>query len=312
MAQCPLQFRSVSLEQICICTNKNFPHCIFYFKLKIFVAFLIGTFGLGIGGSIPTYENIMELPFACIISLALLLSISPSSHAQIANAPTLSPTPAPAPAPDFVNLTDLLSVAGPFQTFLSYLESTKVIDTFQNQANNTEEGITLFVPKDGAFASQKKPSLSNLTNDQLKSLCLFHALPHYYTLADFKNLSNVSPVSTFAGGEYSVNFTDVTGTVRLSSGWTNTKVSSSVHSTDPVAVYQIDKVLLPEAIFGTDIPPTPAPAPAPDISPAADSPTGGSEAGSSTASKPSSSPKLSNSWGHLVLAVSSGLLVVLL
>lgn len=122
----------------------------------------------------------------------------------------------------------------------------------------------------------------------------------------------MSPVSTFAGGEYSVNFTDVTGTVRLSSGWTNTKVSSSVHSTDPVAVYQIDKVLLPEAIFGTDIPPTPAPAPAPDISPAADSPTGGSEAGSSTASKPSSSPKLSNSWGHLVLAVSSGLLVVLL
>lgn len=41
MAQCPLQFRSVSLEQICICTNKNFPHCIFCFKLKIFVSLLI-------------------------------------------------------------------------------------------------------------------------------------------------------------------------------------------------------------------------------------------------------------------------------
>lgn len=255
----------------------------------------------------------MELPFICIVSLTLLLSISIPSHAQIAKAPALSPTPAPAPAPDFVNLADLLSVAGPFHTFLSYLESTKVIDTFQNQANNTEEGITLFVPKDGAFASQKKPSLSNLTDDQLKSLCLFHALPHYYTLADFKNLSNMSPVSTFAGGEYTVNFTAITGTAHISSGWTDTKVSSSVHSTDPVAVYQIDKVLLPEAIFGTDIPPTPAPAPAPDISPAADSPTGVSGTGfSAAASKPSSSPKLSSSWSHLVLAASSGLLVVLL
>ena len=39
----------------------------------------------------------------------------------------------------------------------------------------------------------------------------------------------------------------------IGSGWTNTKASSSVHSTDPVAVYQVDKVLLPEAIFGTDI-----------------------------------------------------------
>lgn len=255
----------------------------------------------------------MDLPFICIVSLTLLLSISITSHAQIAKAPALSPTPAPAPAPDFVNLTDLLTVAGPFHTFLSYLQSTKVIDTFQNQANHTEEGITLFVPKDGAFASQKKPSLSNLTDDQLKSLCLFHALPHYYTLADFKNLSNMSPVSTFAGGEYTVNFTDITGTAHINSGWTDTKVSSSVHSTDPVAVYQIDKVLLPEAIFGTDIPPTPAPAPAPDISPAADSPTGVSGTGfSAAASKPSSSPKLSSSWSHLVLAASSGLLVVLL
>ncbi|RVW25713.1 Fasciclin-like arabinogalactan protein 7 [Vitis vinifera] len=56
---------------------------------------------------------------------------------------------------------------------------------------------------------------------------------------------------------------DVAGTVHIGSGWTNTKMSSSVHSTDPVAVYEVDKVLLPEAIFGTDIPPTLAPIPAP-------------------------------------------------
>ncbi|KAK9133090.1 hypothetical protein Scep_012618 [Stephania cephalantha] len=248
--------------------------------------------------------------------LVLLISSSGSNrhvNAQsIGAAPSLTPTPAPAPAPEFVNLTDLLSVAGPFHTFLNYIVSTKVIQTFQNQANNTDEGITLFVPKDQAFSSLKKPSLSNLTQDQLKSFLLFHALPHYYSLSDFKNLSQASPVSTFAGGDYSLNFTDISGTVHLSSGWTNTKVSSSVHSTDPVAIYQVDKVLLPEAIFGTPPPPAPAPAPTPDIGPVADAPSGrlsGSE--STPKSSPSSSHKGVN-WGVLnclVLAVSGGFMI---
>ncbi|XP_041006992.1 fasciclin-like arabinogalactan protein 7 isoform X1 [Juglans microcarpa x Juglans regia] len=260
----------------------------------------------------------MEVPMIFMVSCTLLLLCSSSAYAQTAKSPSISPTPspAPAPAPEYVNLTDLLTVAGPFHTFLSYLESTKVIDTFQNQANNTEEGITIFVPKDGAFSSLKKPSLSNLTKVQLKSLILFHGLPHYYSLAEFKNLSESGPVPTFAGGQYTLNFSDVSGTVNIGSGWTNTKVSSSVHSTDPVAVYQVDKVLLPEAIFGTDIPPTPAPAPSSDISPAADTP---SEGTNGEGSSPTSAPGKSNSyrminwgiWSHLVLAL-SGVLVFFL
>ncbi|KAJ4832423.1 Fasciclin-like arabinogalactan protein 7 [Turnera subulata] len=231
-------------------------------------------------------------------------------------APTPTPAPAPAPGPAYVNLTDLLSVAGPFHTFLNYIESTKVIDTFQNQANNTDEGITLFVPKDDAFSKLKKPSLSNLTQDQLKQVLLFHALPHYYSLAEFKNLSQVGPVSTLAGaGQFALNFTDVSGTVHLNSGWSKTKISSSVHSTDPVAVYQVDKVLLPEAIFGTDIPPTPAPAPAPDVSPAADSPKAADDGESGHA--PVTSPRNSSHrisfgiWSQLVLAFSAVMVLFL-
>ncbi|WCJ37451.1 Fasciclin-like arabinogalactan protein 7 [Euphorbia peplus] len=246
-----------------------------------------------------------------LTSLAYVESASPP-------APILPPTPAPAPAPmpDYVNITALLSVAGPFGTFLKYLESTKVIETLQSQANNTEEGLTLFVPKDTAFSSLKKPSLSNLTQEQLKQLMLYHALPHYYSLSDFKNLSQASPVSTFAGGnEFALNFTDVSGTVHLDSGWTRTKVSSSVFSTEPVAIYQVDKVLLPEAIFGTDIPPMPAPAPAPEISPAADAPSSdlAGDAHAPGVSTPNSSSSFINAgiWGQLVLAV-WGVLVLFL
>ncbi|GAA0143861.1 cell adhesion molecule [Lithospermum erythrorhizon] len=247
------------------------------------------------------------LAFICFSSF-WALSVSGAGSPP---APILPPAPAPAPMPDYVNITDLLSVAGPFHTFLNYLVSTKVIDTFQDRANNTEEGITIFVPKDSAFTSLQTP-LKNLTNDQLKSLLLFHALPHYYSLSDFKNLSTqVSPVNSLAG--YPLNFTDDSGTVHINSQWTLTKVSSSVHASDPVAIYQVDKVLLPTAIFGTDIPPTAAPAPAPvkDIGPAADSPGDKDESASSS---PTSSPSTSSSFkivnlgmlSHLILGFVAG------
>jgi uncharacterized surface protein with fasciclin (FAS1) repeats len=268
------------------------------------------------GSNIRNMKN-MEFPMVFIVCSTMLLLCTSSAYAQTASPPSISPTPtpAPAPAPEYVNLTDLLTVAGPFQTFLGYLQSTKVIETFQNQANNSKVGVTLFVPTNSAFSSLKKSSLSNLTQDKLKSLLLFHGLPHYYSLADFKNLTELSPVPTFAGGQYTLNFTDSSGVPRISSGWTNTKVSSSVHSTDPVAIYQVDKVLLPEAIFGTDIPPTPAPAPSPDIAPAADTLSGASTEGKSspTSSRPNSSYKMTNwgIWSHLVLAL-SGVLVLFL
>ncbi|XP_004491607.1 fasciclin-like arabinogalactan protein 7 [Cicer arietinum] len=260
----------------------------------------------------------MDFSMIFVVSNILLLLSSSAFAKTVVSPPSPSPTPtpAPAPAPDFVNLTDLLSVAGPFHTFLQYLESTKVLDTFQNQANNTEEGITIFVPKDSAFSALKKPSLSKLKDDQIKQVILFHALPHFYSLAEFKNLSQTSSTPTFAGGDYTLNFTDDSGTVHISSGWSITKVTSAVHATDPVAIYQVDKVLLPEAIFGTDIPPAPAPAPTPEIAPAADSPT--QQSAESKSTSPSSSPDGSSSykiisygiWANIVLAT-FGVLMVL-
>ncbi|XP_077217347.1 fasciclin-like arabinogalactan protein 7 [Tasmannia lanceolata] len=257
----------------------------------------------------------MELPMIFMISAILVLMSFSPTNAQSVGSPSLSLSPAPAPAPDFVNLTYLFTVAGPFHTFLSYLESTKVIQTFQNQANNTEQGITIFVPKDDAFSSLKKPSLSNLTQEQLKSLLLFHAFPQYYSLAEFTNLSKSGPVNTFAGGQYTLNVTDISGTVHISSGWSSTNISSSVYSTDPVALYQVDRVLLAEAIFGNPPPPSPPPAPTPEISPPSDSSTGqgGASPPSSASSHPSSSFRIScGVLNYLVMAVSGSLMLFFL
>ncbi|MQM20216.1 hypothetical protein Taro_053232 [Colocasia esculenta] len=229
------------------------------------------------------------------ILLLLLMASAPATAQKAPLTPSPSPSPAPAPAPHLVNLTHLLSVAGPFSTFLRYLQQTDVISTFQNQVNNTDQGITIFAPTDAAFSSLKKPSLANLTRDQLRSLLLSHALPQYYSLAEFRNLSQRNPVTTFAGGQYTLNFSDASGLVRVDSGWANPRISSSVISTDPVAVYEVKNVLLPVAIFGAAPPPAPAPAPAPDLTKPSDLAPSAGEAGGSSSPRSANSPDGSSS-----------------
>ncbi|XP_010913191.1 fasciclin-like arabinogalactan protein 7 [Elaeis guineensis] len=248
----------------------------------------------------------------------LAILISSPTNAQTAPAPLLPPSPAPAPAPHFVNLADLLSVAGPFHTFLNYLEKTQVIQTFQNQANNTQQGITIFVPKDSAFSSLKKTTFSNLTQDQLKTLLLYHAFPQYYSLSDFKNLSALNPVNTFAGGSYTLNLTDTSGVIHVASTWSKPEITSSVYSTAPVAIYEVDKVLLPMAIFRTEPPLAPAPAPAPETKKPSDlAPTSGGGIRSAPKSSESSTTESSahniciSLFGYLVMALSSGLMLIL-
>ncbi|CAL9111705.1 unnamed protein product [Musa textilis] len=254
-------------------------------------------------------------------STLLALLISSSTTAQSPPAPFLppspAPAPAPAPAPHIVNLTDLLPVAGPFSTFLNYLLQTEVIDTFQNQVNNSKQGITIFVPKDSAFAALEKSDLGNLTQNQLRTLMLYHAFPKFYSLSQFKNLSNSNPVSTFAGGQYTLNVTDTSGLIHVVSNWATSKISSSVWSTAPVAVYQIDKVLLPLAIFSTDPPLAPAPAPAPEAKKPSDlSPT---QSGIASAPKSSESSTTNGSsygtsiclFNYLVLVLSGVLMLIM-
>lgn len=88
-----------------------------------------------------------------------------------------------------------------------------------------------------------------------------------------------------------------------------------MYSTKPVAIYQVDKVLLPEVIYGTNIPPPPPPAPTPYIAPTSDTVGGGNTSSSttSTTSKPSASFRIVGlgGWSRIVLAVSGGIVLLL-
>ncbi|KAK3122085.1 hypothetical protein QOZ80_8BG0664930 [Eleusine coracana subsp. coracana] len=262
----------------------------------------------------------MEFKASMFTVAVLVIVLSSPAFAQKHKSPApatpiLPPSPAPAPGPHHVDLADLLSVAGPFHTFLEYLQKTDVLETFQNQANSTKEGITIFVPKDSAFAALKETTFANLTQDQLKSLILYHALPKFYSLAEFNKLSSQNPVPTFAGSQYTLNLTDNMGSIHVMSMWSNPKISSSVLSTYPVAVYEVDKVLLPMQIFKSEPPLAPAPAPAPD---AKESDVAPSPRSAKSASAKAKAEEKNSSYqvgvgiaNYLIIAVSSGLMMLL-
>ncbi|KAF8758111.1 hypothetical protein HU200_010776 [Digitaria exilis] len=184
--------------------------------------------------------------------LAIALS-SPSVASKTKNA-AVPPSPTHPPSPVYyVDIADLLDVAGPFQTFLNYLQKTNVIEIFQSQANTTKIGITIFVPRDSAFAAlKKKNTLAGLiTKGHLKSLLLYHAFRKFYSLTELSKLSRRNPVATFAGSKYTLNLTDDNGGIRVKSTWSNAKIVSCVYARAPVAVYEVDKVLLPMQIFSS-------------------------------------------------------------
>uniref|UniRef100_A0A0D9W649 FAS1 domain-containing protein n=1 Tax=Leersia perrieri TaxID=77586 RepID=A0A0D9W649_9ORYZ len=212
----------------------------------------------------------MELKTTVLAVTLLCVALLHGVSSQKPAAPAMADTPAPAPAPRHVDLADLLSLAGPYSTFLGYLTKTGAITTLQSLANDTTvnaQGVTVFAPEDSAFVAVHGAALSNLTADGLRTLMLCHAAPRYYPLSSFSALAaSGGPVPTLAGGErYAVNVTDAAGKIRVASGWATARLVSSVYSTSPVAVYALDRVLLPEGIFPTapEVAPVPAPAPAP-------------------------------------------------
>lgn len=204
-------------------------------------------------------------PKSAVLAIAMLCLALPQATLSQRTPPAVE-TPAPAPAPQHVNLTELLALAGPYGTFLDYLTRTDVIRTFQSQANATDhdgQGVTVFAPEDSAFAAVDGAALSKLIADQLRTLMLCHGAPRYHPLSSFAALAASGPVPTFAGGGGCVlNVTDAAGRIHVASGWTRAaRLFSSVYSTPPIAVYALDRVLLPKQVFPTQ--PTVAPVPAP-------------------------------------------------
>jgi len=99
----------------------------------------------------------------------------------------------------------------------------------------------------------------------------FHIVPMFISSSQFDTVS--SPLKTHAGSgaRFQLNVTASGNSLNISTGLTNTTISDTVYTDTHLAIYQVDKVLLPLDIF-TPKPPPPAPAPAPKLKEESESP----------------------------------------
>lgn len=178
---------------------------------------------------------------------------------------TTTSAQSPAPSPSSSAPTDIIRIlkkAGGFTTLIRLLTTTQVATQINAQLLNSNNGLTLFAPNDNAFSTLKPGFLNSLTDQQKNELIQFHELPTFVSISNFDTLSN--PVRTQAGDDpkrLALNITSSGNQVNLTTGVVNTTVGGSVYSDHQLAIYQVDKVLLPKDFF---IPKSPPPAPSPE------------------------------------------------
>nr|XP_009421475.1 PREDICTED: fasciclin-like arabinogalactan protein 13 [Musa acuminata subsp. malaccensis] len=198
---------------------------------------------------------------------------------------------APGPKPAPLNLTGILEKGGQYGTFLRLLRETQVGEQIESQLNNSFNGLTIFVPTDNAFSNLKAGTLNSLTTQEQVSLVLYHVLPRYYSPTTFETTSN--PVNTQASGRsgvYTVNITSTSNQVNVSTGVNETPINTNLYLEFPLAVFSVDKVLLPAELFGAK-PPASSPSPAATpvkpkkSAPAADGPSASADTAPSAATR---------------------------
>ncbi|KAL2343258.1 hypothetical protein Fmac_004543 [Flemingia macrophylla] len=203
--------------------------------------------------------------------------------------PALPSTPATAPAPGFntvplvpvtpsgaptpatiipkgptIDIVQILRKAKRFSVLTRLLKTTQLINQLNSQlVTSGSGGLTLFAPEDSAFSKLKAGFLNSLTDRQKVELLQFHTLSSFISISNFDTLTN--PVQTQAGDDpqrLQLNVTTYGGSqVSMATGAVNASVTGTVYSDNKLAIYQVDKVLLPLDL----VLPSKAPAPAPAL-----------------------------------------------
>lgn len=170
----------------------------------------------------------------------------------------VSQAQAPAPAPSGPqNVTAILEKGGQYTTFIRLLKETQQDTQLNSQLNNSfSNGYTMFAPTDNAFNNLKAGTLNSLTQQQQVALVQGHILPQFYTMENFQTASN--PIRTQASGQdgpYTLNITaSPNNQMNVSTGVVTVSVNNALSVVKPLAIYPVDKVLLPEELFGAKAP----------------------------------------------------------
>ncbi|PIN10247.1 hypothetical protein CDL12_17168 [Handroanthus impetiginosus] len=183
------------------------------------------------------------------ISVIQISSILPSPEAE-----------APAPGPSQMNITALMSAHG-CKVFAETLLANPAEQTFEE---NVESGLTIFCPGDDAMKSFM-PKYKNLTASGKQSLLEYHGMPIYQSLAGLKSSNGLTnSLATDGSSKYDFTVQNDGTDVTIMTKVVTAKIINTVIDEQPLAIYELDKVLMPKELFKAALPPAPAPAPAAD------------------------------------------------
>lgn len=220
--------------------------------------------------------SLFFLLFSSTIAISPAPAAAPKSPAKTPPTPKAT-APSPKPlvptlpqSPDSSDstpddITKILRKAKIFSVLIRLLKTTEIMNNINSQLITAKNGgITILAPDDSAFSHLKAGFLNSLNENQKIELCQFHILPQYVSSSNFDSLSN--PVQTVAGKDparlpLNVNALG-NSIVNISTGVVNASIIGVVYSDRNLAVYHVDKVLLPLDFFLT----AKAPALAPSLS----------------------------------------------
>ncbi|CAK7324955.1 unnamed protein product [Dovyalis caffra] len=202
------------------------------------------------------------------IAFAQSPAAAPAQAPAVVGAQPPAATPTQVAAPHGItNVTKILEKAAHFTIFIRLLRSTQEENHLFSALNDSSSGLTIFAPTDSAFSELKSGILNTLSDGDKSELVKFHVVPTFLSTSQFQTVSN--PLGTWAGtgNRLPLNVTSYPNSVNITTGLTNTSLSGTVYTDNQLAIYKIEKVLLPKDIFASN-----APAPAP-VAPAPEKPT---------------------------------------
>ncbi|KAL3502555.1 hypothetical protein ACH5RR_037004 [Cinchona calisaya] len=186
-------------------------------------------------------KSIEDVPYVISVIQISHILMSPEAEAPVAG-------------PGDVNITTLMEKQG-CKAFADLLKNSGAEETF---VQNVEGGITVFCPTDGVLSSFM-PSYKNLTTDGKVSLLLYHGVPVYQSLGMLKSKNGpMNTLATEGSNKYDFKVENNGEDVKLDTKVVTATITGTLIDQDPVAVYKIDKVLLPRELF-KEAPVAPAP-----------------------------------------------------
>ncbi|XP_065862651.1 fasciclin-like arabinogalactan protein 1 [Euphorbia lathyris] len=226
------------------------------------------------GGNLDVFfvKSLEEVPYNISV-----IQISKALPSDVAEAPT--------PGPSQMNLTGIMSAHGCKVFADTLLANREASNTYQD---NIDGGLTVFCPLDDAFKAFL-PKYKNLTASGKVSFLEFYGVPIYQSMSMLKsNNGLMNTLATDGANKFDFTVQNDGAAVTLKANGITAKITGTLIDEQPLAIYTINKVLLPKELFKTAAAPTPAPAPAPEE--AADAPKSHKSTSADSPSDDSDSP----------------------